>query len=157
MSFMSTLPCEWSFRGLSSLRKYISFPDRLLQRIKRREKLIQDSVEEAADKTSEAPSGEGGRIVNGKWVGPVQIDGDDIEYLLEVWRNRCAVTGDRLGTVLELTRWDLTRPSTCNNIVLMGASALRNFETNGKSTIPEDVQARIEARLKACRSDVNAY
>ena len=139
------------------LTEYISLPDRLLQRIKRREKLIQDSVEESAGDTDKAVSVEGGRIVNGKWIGPVQIDGDDVEYLLEVWRNRCAVTGDRLGTVLELARWDLSRPSTSNNIVLMGASALRKFDTKGKSTIPEDVQARIEARLRMCRPDANAY
>lgn len=102
-------------------------------------------------------SSDGGRLVNGQWIGPVQIDGDDVEYLLEVWRNRCAVTGDRLGTVLELVRWDLSRPSTCNNIVLMGASALQKYDKEGKTSIPKEVQDRIEARLRTCRPDANAY
>jgi len=127
-----------------------------LQRIKRREMLITDVVE-ASGEVSETESFEGGKIVNGQWVGPVQIDGDDVEYLLEVWRNRCAVTGDRLGTVLELARWDMSRPSTCNNLVLMGVSALQKFDKDGKATIPKDVQARIEARLQSCRPDANSY
>lgn len=97
-------------------------------------------------------------MVNGQWIGPCQIDGDDVEYLLEVWRNRCAVTGDRLGTVLELVRWDMTRPSTCNNLVLMGASALQSYDKNGdKTAIPKEVQGRIEAHLQSCRADVNSY
>jgi hypothetical protein len=36
----------------------------------------------------------GGKLVNGQWIGPIQIDGDDVEYLTDIWRNRYAVTGD---------------------------------------------------------------
>lgn len=131
--------------------------DRLLQRLKRREKLIADAAMQASGEASETVSVAGGTIVNGQWIGPLQIDGDDVEYLMEVWRNRCAVTGDRLGTVLELTRWDMTRPSTCNNIVLMGVRALQKFGKDGKATIPEASQARIETCLQSCRADANAY
>ena len=37
---------------------------------------------------------EGGRLVeDGKvWIGPVVVDEEDVEYLFEIWRNRCAVT-----------------------------------------------------------------
>ena len=34
------------------------------------------------------------------YTGPVEIDHDDVEYLYGVWRNRCAITNARLGTVL---------------------------------------------------------
>jgi hypothetical protein len=94
-----------------------------------------------------------GKLVNGQWVGPSQIDGDDVEYLMEIWRNRCAVTGDRLGTVLELVRWDMTKPSTCDNIVLMGLSALQKYEAGGKSAFSAEIQFTISARLTLCRDD----
>lgn len=137
--------------------RFIYLFTRLLQKIKRREKSISDKALKASDDPSEIASAEGGgRIVNGQWNGPVQIDGDDVEYLLEVWRNRCAVTGDRLGTVLELARWDMSQPSTCNNLVLMGASALQKFDKDGRAAVPKDVQARIEARLQSCRPDANS-
>ncbi|KAI2489955.1 ThiF family [Fragilaria crotonensis] len=94
-----------------------------------------------------------GRIVNGIWVGPIQIDGDDVEYLLEVWRNRCGVTGDKLGTVLELVRWDLTKPSRCDNLVLMGCRALKKFDVDNQESVPENVRQKIEQRLRSCRID----
>lgn len=121
--------------------------------------MISDAIKEKAGDSGEPTNGVGGRgsIVNGQWIGPIQIDDDDVEYLLEVWRNRCAVTGDRLGTVLELVRWDMTRPSTCNNLVLMGASTLQKYDENGKTTIPKDIQQRIEARLQSCRADAYSY
>jgi len=99
----------------------------------------------------------------GTWIGPLAIDQDDVEYLLELWRNRCAVTGNRLGTVLELVRWDLRRPSSCDNLVLMCSHAIRKYasedqEANGdghggRSLIPEPVRLRIEERLSTCRID----
>ena len=125
----------------------------MFQKFKRREKKIQDA---AVNETGENAS-DGGCIVNGQWIGPVQIDDDDVEYLMEVWRNRCAVTGDRLGTVLELVRWDMSRPSNCNNIIIMGASALQKFEAKGKPSIPQDIQREINARLASCRADAYGY
>ena len=129
---------------------------RLLQRFRQREKIISDKAGEEVGEASKTENVDGGRIVQGQWIGPIQIDGDDVEYLMEVWRNRCAVTGDRLGTVLELTRWDMGQPSTCNNIVLMGATALQRYDKDGKATIPEEVQAKIETRLQSCRPDAKA-
>ena len=99
-------------------------------------------------------------MINGTWVGPAQIDHDDVEYLLaEVWRNRCAVNGDRLGTVLELVRWDISKPSDSSNLVLMGQKALQKFDEayaqcgDGRESVPVDVRKKIEARLASTRVD----
>jgi len=101
--------------------------------------------------------------INGYWVGPPQIDVDDVEYILaEVWRNRCCVTGETLGTVLEITRWDMTKPSNCQNLVLMGSKAMKDFDVasaetgDGRSIVHPDVRKRIEARLDSCRIDSRA-
>ena len=123
-----------------------------MQKFNQREKKIAKAV--APNEAGEIM--QRGKIVNGQWIGPVQIDGDDVEYLLEIWRNRCAVTGDRLGTVLELVRWDITKPSNCTNIVLMGSSALQKYDAGGKMTIPPDIQSTINARLALCRADAYA-
>jgi len=94
------------------------------------------------------------------WVGPAQFDHDDVEYLLaEVWRNRCAVNGDRLGTVLELVRWDVGKPSDSSNLVLMGQKALQKFDEafaqngDGRESVPVDIRKKIEARLASTRVD----
>lgn len=151
---------------------------KLHQRVKRREKIIRDKVEgnnnkdvvEGESNTNgdgtktqpeSKPAGDDeidrGHVVNGTWVGPIQIDGDDVEYLMEVWRNRCGVSGDRLGTVLDFVRWDMSKPSTCNNMVLIGASAKQKFDAEGKAGIPLEIQQQIEERLATCRIDAKSY
>ena len=92
------------------------------------------------------------------WIGPIQIDQDDIEYLMEVWRNRCAVTDNKLGTVMHLVRWDLSKPSTCNNMVMVCNHALKQYddESSGriqKEKMPEYVRRRIESRLASMSRD----
>jgi len=94
-----------------------------------------------------------GIVVEGTWIGPLQIDQDDMVYLLDIWRNRCAATGNRMGNVLELVRWDTSKPSLCNNLVLLGASALKKFEQMGKDSIPPDVRQTIENRLTSSNAD----
>jgi len=95
------------------------------------------------------------------WTGPVGIDDGDVEYILsELWRNRCAMTGDRLGTVLTLARWDLSRPSSPSNIVLLGAKALAKFDKCGGSREflgEEDaaVCAKIDRRFASVRENIN--
>jgi len=85
---------------------------RLHQHLKNREKKLKDKVLTTAGEMVDVPNR--GRIVNGTFVGPVQINDGDVECLiLEVWRNRCAVTKEQLGVGVELMRWDLTKPSTC--------------------------------------------
>jgi tRNA A37 threonylcarbamoyladenosine dehydratase len=98
---------------------------------------------------------ESGKLqVNASYTGKVAIGSDDTEYLLGMWRNRCGVTGARLGTVLQLVRWDLSKPATTDNLVIMCTNALKAYDKEGRSSIPEEVQRRIEARLAAAR-DLN--
>jgi len=130
--------------------------NRLLAHLKRREVRIRESIELTTNaKPVDEEEKRKGRVLNDTWVGPVQIDSDDVEYLLEIWRNRCGVTGDRLDTVLELTRWDLSKPSTCENLVVMGSKALRKFDERGKDGMSINIQQTIEKRLQSCR--VNPY
>jgi len=119
-----------------------------------------------ADENDAAADDEVGRpqrVVNGSWIGPVQIDGDDVEYILsEVWRNRCSVTGETLGIVLEITRWDLSKPSNCQNLVLLTVKAMEAFDEaaastgDGRNSVPEDIRRKIEARLSSCKIDSRA-
>ena len=101
--------------------------------------------------------------INGYWVGPPQIDVDDIEYIRsEVWRNRCCVTGETLGTVLEIARWHMAKPSNCQNLVLIGAKAMKKFDDaisstgDGRTSVSADIQKRIQGRLDLCQLDSRA-
>jgi len=91
------------------------------------------------------------------WIGQVQIDQtDDMEYLMEIWRNRCAVTGARLGVTLHLVRWDRARPSTCDNLVLVSANVLPKYEADPvafQASMDPVVRKSIEERLASCRID----
>ena len=143
---------------------------RLFQHFKNREKKLCDEVEKDhprdADENDAAADDEVGRpqrVVNGSWIGPVQIDGDDVEYILsEVWRNRCSVTGETLGIVLEITRWDLSKPSNCQNLVLLTVKAMEAFDEaaastgDGRNSVPEGIRRKIEARLTSCKIDSRA-
>ena len=122
--------------------------------------------ETIADKENQNKSKEIGRaqrVVNGSWVGPPQIDSDDVEYILsEVWRNRCCISGETLGTVLEIARWDIGKPTNCQNLVLMGVKAMNKFDEaamasgDGRNSVPENVRRKIEARLASCQIDSRA-
>lgn len=102
----------------------------------------------------------GNITTSGTYIGPIQIDPDDVEYLMaELWRNRCALTGERLGTSLELYRWDKTRPATPNNLVLMCLKAATKFESDfkkfgdGRVGLDENVRSKVEERLAMCVLD----
>lgn len=137
------------------------FYNSLFQHLKNREKAIRNSVEEdiVDDQLHNEDKKHNDdimvpRIIKGKWIGPVQIDADDVEYMLtEIWRNRCCVSGQRLGTVLELARWDLSKPSNCQNLVLLGVKAMQQFDKDGRDSIPVDIRRKVEERLKSCRID----
>ena len=90
------------------------------------------------------------------YTGRIEIDEDDVEYLLGVWRNKCGVTGARLGTTLSLVRWDTSKAAAIDNLVLMSAHAMKAYDEKGREDIPEHVQRRIEQRLAACRDPNSA-
>ena len=94
---------------------------------------------------------------NGVYIGPIQIDPDDVEYLMaELWRNRCALSGERLGASLELFRWDKTLPATPNNLVLMCLKASQKFESDfetlgdGRKGVDDEIRRKVDARLATC-------
>lgn len=122
-----------------------------LQRLSSREKRIEKHV--LADAGLGALQDPAGCDVNGTWVGPIFVDDDDVEYLLEVWRNRCGISNARLGASLELVRWDLSKPAACDNLVLMSAATIKRYDRDGKGWISEEVQQRVVERLATCRVD----
>ena len=81
---------------------------RMFQKIKSREHELKKEI----DNGTAAPNA----------VSCVSVDCDDIEYMMcQVWRNRCLITGQRLGAGLELIKWDQTKPAEVPNLVLMSA------------------------------------
>lgn len=141
------------FSPMSGERLGRNIRHRLFQHFKNREKRISDALIDSQKKNG----------VNNFWIGPPQIDSDDVEYIVnEVWRNRCCVTGDALGTVLEIARWDLSKPSNCQNLVLLGAKAMAAFDRaneetgDGRMSVSEDIRRKIEARLQSCKTDSRA-
>ena len=71
--------------------------NKLLQKIRNRENRL---AKQYSDSTTDVENNventilEGGRLVdNGRvWIGPPLVDDEDVEYMMEIWRNRCAVT-----------------------------------------------------------------
>ena len=129
---------------------------RLFQHLKTREKKLEEKLRPSLRVGSDAYT------TDGIYVGPVQIDSDDVEYLMaELWKNKCAVSGERLGAALELYRWDKRRPAAPNNLVLMSAKAAQKFETDfaergdGREGVEPEVRRRVEARLATCLLDAD--
>ena len=92
------------------------------------------------------------------WIGELQIDqSDDMDYLLEIWRNRCAITGARLGTVLHVVRWDRSKPSTCDNLIVICANVLKQYESDPmlfqEEKIDQFIRKDIVERLASSRVD----
>lgn len=80
---------------------------------------------------------------------------DDIQYITdEVFRGRCARTNAAVGG-LKLVRWDVTKPPTLDNLVLLCTSALHHHDNTIKSLDDYDVEFRsaVEAKLAVVRSE----
>lgn len=127
---------------------------KLYQHLKSREKKLEDSLKPSLRE------GSTNYTTEGIYIGPVQIDPDDVEYLMsELWKNKCGVSGERLGTVLELHRWDKCRPASPSNLVLMAVKAAQKFEKDfeelgdGRKGVDAEVKRRVEARLAMCVLD----
>lgn len=123
----------------------------LYQHLKQREKNLEEKLKPSLIEP------DGNYATGGIYIGPVQIDPDDVEYLMaELWRNRCALSGERLGTSLELYRWDKTKPATPNNLVLMCLKSAQKFEADfeqlgdGRIGVDDDIRKKIDARLSMC-------
>jgi len=141
--------------------------NRIFQHFKNRENNFRDRIEGKASLETSSNSDDFDIrpecIINGSWVGPLQMDSDDVDYLFnEVWRSRCSVTGESLGTVLELSRWDMSKPSNCQNIVILGVKAMKRFDDelinsgDGRNSVSFDMRRIIEARLETCKVDSRA-
>jgi len=142
MAISSFVLCEIGgkpFAPTAAERLGKSVRHRLHQHIKNRETALRDEIEAGV-----APEGA---------VYGVEVDTDDVEYLMaELWRNRCLISGDRLGTQLELIKWDIKKKATLSNLVLMSAKGMKKFkEAGGKEGIDAQVRERIEARLELAR------
>mmetsp|Transcript_16450 Transcript_16450/g.24099 ORF Transcript_16450/g.24099 Transcript_16450/m.24099 type:complete len:513 (-) Transcript_16450:36-1574(-) len=158
------------FNPMSGERLGRNVRHKLFQHFKNRESKFRQRLEieakeeeDASKSVSDADETNSPRMINGSWVGPAQIDSDDVEYVFsEVWRNRCCVSGDTLGTVLELSRWDLSKPCHCKNIVLLGVKAMVKFDEamaasgDGRNSVPYELRQKIEARLASCKVDSRA-
>ncbi|KAL3794000.1 hypothetical protein ACHAW5_006737 [Stephanodiscus triporus] len=132
---------------------------RLYQHLKVRERKLEERLRPTTVADDPAASEDDGDryASDGTYVGPIRIDPDDVEYLMaELWKNQCAISGERLGTTLELYRWDMRRPATPNNLVLMCARSAKKFEEDferlgdGRDGLDADVRRRVEARLRTC-------
>jgi len=164
------------FNPMSGERLGRNVRHKLFQHLKNRESKIRKATEKDLpdegkdnndDSNSKSDKSNGPtrppRMINSKWVGPAQIDSDDVEYIFsEVWRNRCCVSGDTLGTVLELARWDISKPCNCQNLVVLGVKAMQKFDEaaeqtgDGRNSVPDDVRRKIESRLAICKIDSRA-
>ncbi|KAL7494211.1 hypothetical protein ACHAWT_002922 [Skeletonema menzelii] len=127
---------------------------KLYQHLRSREKKLEDKL------TPTLKEGSDNYTTDGTYIGAIQIDPDDVEYLMaELWKNKCAISGSRLGTVLELYRWDMSKPATPNNLVLMCVKSAQKFEKDfvelgdGRKGVDEVTRARIEKRLTMCVLD----
>lgn len=161
------------FNPMSAERLGRNVRHRLFQHFKNREMKIREDIEKQNDIIKEyfveddTCSGDSEDLlrppatINGSWVGPAQIDVDDVEYMLtEVWRNRCCVTAERSS--IEIVRWDISKPSNCQNLVVLAVKALKLFDKaasstgDGRNSVPANIRRRIEARLAQCRPDSKA-
>lgn len=162
------------FSPLSGERVGRSVRQRMFQHLRNREikirkdiesQSIEENTEQKSYKVDDADDDGNIIFINGinHWVGPLQIDTDDVEYVYsEVWRHRCCITGKTLGTPLELCRWNPQLPSNCSNIVLLGARAMREYDEeakktgDGRNSISPELREKIEARLATARIDSRA-
>lgn len=127
---------------------------KLYQHLKSREKRFEDAHKSKLKEGSEHYT------TDGFYVGAVQIDPDDVEYLMaELWKNKCGISGERLGTVLELHRWDKSLPAAPSNLVLMSIKTATKFEKDfealgdGRLGVDVEVRGRVEKRLGTCVLD----
>ncbi len=75
-------------------------------------------------------------------------------YFLKVWRNRCAISGRRIGgcAPLVLGRWNPEEHPNVGNLVLMTQSEAQKLELNGQGSVDKDIAIEINRRLTWAKS-----
>lgn len=86
----------------------------------------------------------------------VNIDDEELEFLIQqVWKNRCATTGLRIGghASLVLSRWNVdAAPSVSNLVLTTQAEATKLDELGPKSAFSESTFDYISKRLLWAKS-----
>lgn len=80
---------------------------------------------------------------------------EDADYVVRVvWRLRSAISPREMpdATALELTRWDVRRPPTADNVIVVTPKEAEAFKprpdgSDPRDSLPPGVRERIEARL----------
>jgi len=79
------------------------------------------------------------------------IDAALVEFIVcHIWRQRCAITGNRLGgpyQLLVLTRWDRNKGLLPNNLVLLMPAEAKKLEEIGHQAFSQSIVANISHRL----------
>ncbi|CAM9790110.1 unnamed protein product [Heterosigma akashiwo] len=79
------------------------------------------------------------------------VDNGAIEYMIvQVWRQRCAVTGNRFGGPTRLpvlARWDAARPLAPDNLVLLMPDLADKLEKEGQGVFDESIRQKITNTL----------
>jgi len=82
----------------------------------------------------------------------MKVDKSDIDTIVsEVWRERSAVTGKRMGAQsqgMTLCRWDRNRPTAPDNLVLMTGKEAEKCDKEGPHAFGGEVYERVEATLR---------
>lgn len=81
---------------------------------------------------------------------------EDADYVVRVvWRLRSAISPREMpdATALELTRWDVTRPPSADNVIMVTPKEAAKLKprpdgSDPRDSLPRDVRERIEARLE---------
>lgn len=85
----------------------------------------------------------------------VDIDEEELEFLIhQVWKNRCATTGLRIGghASLVLSRWDEHLPPTVSNLVLTTQAEAAKLEKVGHEAFSSDIRDYVLSRLLWARN-----
>lgn len=81
----------------------------------------------------------------------VNIDDEELEFLIQqVWKNRCSVTGLRIGghAPLVLSRWDVSAPATVSNLFLSTQAEATRYDESGRRAFSESTCDYISRRLE---------
>ena len=85
----------------------------------------------------------------------MDVEEEELEFLIhQVWKNRCATTGLRIGghAPLVLSRWDPEQPPTVSNLVLTTQAEASKLDKDGRAALTAEVCEYIDRRLLWARN-----